>query len=157
MLILHSVSVKSDTGFAIDPICKMQVDKSNAAATFKYNGNSYYFCSPKCKERFQEDPGKFVKNVSESEVLLHEDKRQSTIESKSDDLGFAIDPVCNMQVDISNPPAVSIFDEKPYYFCCSHCKQSFDQDPKGFLSGDVKPKSMSQNKASVSLTKKPGH
>jgi YHS domain-containing protein len=46
---------------AIDPICKMEVDEKKAAATFEYKGKKFYFCSVGCKEKFAQDPQKFVK------------------------------------------------------------------------------------------------
>ncbi len=46
----------------IDPICKMKVDKRKAAATYEYNGKTYYFCAMGCKEKFSKDPEKFLKS-----------------------------------------------------------------------------------------------
>ena len=45
---------------AIDPVCKMQVDESKAAATSEHNGKTYYFCAIGCKRKFDENPEKFV-------------------------------------------------------------------------------------------------
>lgn len=45
---------------AIDPVCKMEVDPKNAPAKADYKGTTYYFCHPKCKERFEKDPERFV-------------------------------------------------------------------------------------------------
>ena len=39
---------------AIDPICGMAVDTSAPAATRHVNGVDYFFCSPRCGERFDE-------------------------------------------------------------------------------------------------------
>ena len=41
------------------PVCGMNVDKG-AADTSDYEGRIYRFCSPECKETFQEDPQRFV-------------------------------------------------------------------------------------------------
>jgi Cu+-exporting ATPase len=46
---------------AKDPACGMEVDEQKAAATYEYEGRTYYFCSAGCKEEFSQDPGKFVK------------------------------------------------------------------------------------------------
>ena len=46
---------------AIDPICRMEVDEKEAAATYEYKGKTYYFCAVGCKEKFVQDPEKFVK------------------------------------------------------------------------------------------------
>ena len=34
---------------AMDPVCHMQVDEKKAAATAEYQGQAYYFCSPRCQ------------------------------------------------------------------------------------------------------------
>ncbi len=45
---------------AIDPICKMEVDEEKATATYEYRGKTYYFCAVGCKERFAQDPEKYL-------------------------------------------------------------------------------------------------
>ena len=45
---------------AIDPICKMKVDKSTCKITSEYKGKKYYFCAPGCKKAFDKDPEKYV-------------------------------------------------------------------------------------------------
>jgi uncharacterized protein len=39
--------------------------------------------------------------------------------------GYAIDPVCGMQVEVANAPARLERDGRTYYFCCDHCKHKF--------------------------------
>jgi YHS domain-containing protein len=48
------------TYMAIDPVCKMNVDEKNAAATYEYKGKTYYFCAVGCKEAFAKDPEKHL-------------------------------------------------------------------------------------------------
>ena len=45
---------------AIDPVCKMQVEETRAAATTTYQGKTYYFCAPGCKRAFEKEPEKYV-------------------------------------------------------------------------------------------------
>lgn len=45
-----------------DPVCGMQVEESKAAATSEHGGKTYYFCSAGCKEKFDEDPGRYAKD-----------------------------------------------------------------------------------------------
>ena len=45
---------------AIDPVCKMTVDENKAAATYEYDGKTYYFCAVGCKNTFAEDPEKYL-------------------------------------------------------------------------------------------------
>jgi len=46
---------------AVDPVCKMTVDERKAAATYNYEGKTYYFCAAGCKEAFSKDPEKYLK------------------------------------------------------------------------------------------------
>lgn len=46
---------------AIDPVCGMQVDEKNAAATYEYQGETYYFCAPGCKTAFEKEPEKYLR------------------------------------------------------------------------------------------------
>src|SRR4051794_2114218 len=39
-----------------DPVCGMNVDPEKAAATFVHKGQTFYFCAPVCRDRFQSDP-----------------------------------------------------------------------------------------------------
>ena len=41
-----------------DPVCGMQVDEENAAAQSTYEGQTFYFCSEGCKEKFDQNPEK---------------------------------------------------------------------------------------------------
>lgn len=45
---------------AKDPVCGMDVDERQAAATAEYQGKTYYFCSPGCKKAFEKEPQKYV-------------------------------------------------------------------------------------------------
>ena len=47
---------------------------------------------------------------------------------------MAIDPVCGMDVNESNPPAKTTYDSKTYYFCSEQCKTDFEEDPEEFIS-----------------------
>jgi Cu+-exporting ATPase len=44
----------------IDPVCGMTVEPDAAAAAWEHGGETYYFCSVGCMERFREDPQHFL-------------------------------------------------------------------------------------------------
>lgn len=46
--------------YAIDPVCKMQVDKRRAAGDLHYGNKTYWFCSLSCVERFAKRPSSYV-------------------------------------------------------------------------------------------------
>ena len=47
---------------AVDPVCKMTVAENKAAASYNYEGKTYYFCAVGCKEAFSKDPEKYLKS-----------------------------------------------------------------------------------------------
>jgi len=47
-------------GMVIDPICLMEIDEKEAPAKSVYYGQTFYFCAESCKERFEEDPEKYI-------------------------------------------------------------------------------------------------
>ncbi len=46
--------------YAIDPVCKMQVDKRRAAGDLHFDKRTYWFCSLACVERFARQPLSYV-------------------------------------------------------------------------------------------------
>jgi Cu+-exporting ATPase len=46
--------------FETDPVCHMQVMPATAAGKYDYKGKTYYFCNPRCLERFRQDPERFL-------------------------------------------------------------------------------------------------
>jgi Cu+-exporting ATPase len=53
---------RGEPGMATDPVCKMDVDPKKAAAQSNYKGQTVYFCAVGCKEKFDADPGKYIKS-----------------------------------------------------------------------------------------------
>lgn len=46
-----------------DPTCGTEVDPATAPKS-EYKGKTYYFCCPTCKEVFDKEPEKYVKEES---------------------------------------------------------------------------------------------
>jgi len=45
---------------AIDPVCGMSVDRVRARWSTSFEGETIYFCNPRCLEKFTSEPGKYV-------------------------------------------------------------------------------------------------
>lgn len=56
---------------AQDPVCKMNVNESKVAAISTYKGKTYYFCAKSCKEKFDKEPEKYVKETGGYEYSHH--------------------------------------------------------------------------------------
>lgn len=44
-----------------DPVCGMQFAPEDAAGSYNYKDETFYFCNPSCLERFRADPEKYLK------------------------------------------------------------------------------------------------
>jgi P-type Cu+ transporter len=53
--------MQTETISAIDPVCGMTVDPATAKGAVEHNGQSYYFCSPFCAQKFKADPEGILK------------------------------------------------------------------------------------------------
>ena len=51
---------------AKDPVCGMEVNPEQAAATSEYQGQTYYFCSPSCKQAFDANPSQYLQGGTQS-------------------------------------------------------------------------------------------
>lgn len=92
-----------------DPVCGMSVNPDSAAGSSQHGGKTYFFCSLRCKQRFDADPRAYL-------------KEQTTT-----------DPVCGMKVDPQHAAGSSTFGGHVYSFCSAPCKQRFDENPASFI------------------------
>jgi Cu+-exporting ATPase len=53
-----------------DPVCGMTIEAENAAGTSEYQGETYYFCSPTCKGKFDANPAEFAAAEGKAEVTV---------------------------------------------------------------------------------------
>jgi YHS domain-containing protein len=49
---------------ALDPVCDMEVDTADPpGGTFEYDGTTYFFCSPSCREEFAGNPAAYLERA----------------------------------------------------------------------------------------------
>jgi YHS domain-containing protein len=51
-----------------DHVCDMEIDERKPAITAEYADDTYYFCSQECKNKFVEDPEKYVSRTEASQT-----------------------------------------------------------------------------------------
>ncbi|MHB8669543.1 MAG: YHS domain-containing protein [Acidimicrobiales bacterium] len=88
-------------GLALDVVCGMQVRTADAPASASYDGQRYWFCSDRCRERLEADPARFASQPAASD--------------EADD--GELDPVCGMSVDPAAAAASRTHDGHDYHFC----------------------------------------
>ncbi|MDA8394018.1 MAG: permease [Candidatus Dormibacteraeota bacterium] len=109
-------------GYAIDPICGMQVEIANAPATLVLQGRTIYFCSDRCRDRMAAETGSPAKGGT----------HMPDAAPRGDSLP-TVDPVCGMEVDPEHASATLNHDGATYYFCALSCRDRFAADPGHFL------------------------
>jgi uncharacterized protein len=63
----HRDQLGGGQGYVIDPVCGMQVEIAHALARATFDGQTYFFCADRCRERFSADPGRFIAKTRSSE------------------------------------------------------------------------------------------
>lgn len=142
---------------AIDPVCGMTV-KDPQKPHLDYLGHTYYFCNPKCRDKFESHPQQYLKAEttsccapqadvsaqqpnSQHQHALETNKRTETPSTQTSCCGgavqnmagdIAIDPVCGMSVSTSTDLTTD-YKNQSYYFCHLSCLSKFKQDPEPYL------------------------
>ncbi|HEX8268212.1 MAG TPA: heavy metal translocating P-type ATPase [Pyrinomonadaceae bacterium] len=57
-----------------DPVCGMTIDSASAAGTSEYRNETYYFCSPACKQKFDANPSGFIAVEEGKDAAVSNDK-----------------------------------------------------------------------------------
>jgi P-type Cu+ transporter len=105
----HGDSDKAASATAVDPVCGMRVDPATAKHRFAYNGQGYFFCSARCRERFEAEPERFLQPKQAEPAApagtiytcpMHPEVRQ---------VGPGSCPICGMALE----PATAALDAPP--------------------------------------------
>src|SRR5438128_12319765 len=69
-----------------DPVCGMTVDSLTASARRVHVGKTYFFCAPGCAERFEKEPGRYLKKEDTAKAASPPSSaRASTFAKASED------------------------------------------------------------------------
>ena len=61
--------------FFKDPVCGMEVRLQDAAGSYFYQGQEYYFCAEYCLQQFRGDPKRFLDSHSSQSPTTHEQRK----------------------------------------------------------------------------------
>jgi len=50
-----------------DPVCGMQVDEQKAAGQTQHQGQTYYFCSEACQQKFEQNPQQYARSSGQAQ------------------------------------------------------------------------------------------
>ncbi|MES2601181.1 MAG: heavy metal translocating P-type ATPase [Pseudomonadota bacterium] len=108
----HAGHAHADTdGRVIDPVCGMRVDPLTTKHHLDYKGQDYFFCSGRCRTRFEAEPEKFLapKSSAPEEKLPEGTIYTCPMHPEVRQVGPGSCPICGMALE---PETVSL-DDKP--------------------------------------------
>ena len=115
----HRARFGGGQDYAIDPVCSMQVRTDDAPAESFFQGDLYYFCSDRCRERFDGQPQRYASGTAPTESMDVLDAPAA---------GTAVDPICGMTIDTATAAARRSVDGVDFWFCGLGCAATFDAD-----------------------------
>src|ERR1051326_9182003 len=82
---LHNQSSVRVSMSPTDPVCGMTVEPQEAAGWFEYRGETYFFCSLGCREKFKADPERFLNPQPANPIGIQRSPRPVQIDHGSED------------------------------------------------------------------------
>lgn len=96
----------------VDPVCGMTIDPKTAkGGSAEFKGETYYFCNPKCKTKFEANPESYLTKTSKQAVVSAEDSERiytCPMHPEVRQKGPGNCPICGMALE---PEEVSLIDE----------------------------------------------
>ena len=96
-----------------DPLCGMEIEERDAVARREMDGQTIYFCSDDCANKFDADPHAYVHHAETPTKVR--------------------DPVCGMDIDATEAATTREVDGQTVYFCSDGCAEKFDADPYTYV------------------------
>jgi Cu+-exporting ATPase len=139
----------------IDPVCGMTVDSATAAGKFDYEGQTYYFCHPRCLQKFSADPQTYLNKppqpaetrhaAAQPMVQLSGKAKPAPVSLPAPTMPIAIhvDPVCGVTLHPATAAGEHEYNGETYYFCSAHCLQNFRDDPEAYLISEPQSQQLS--------------
>jgi len=132
------------TGYAIDPVCGMQVETAHAPASAMHDGQRSYFCSDHCAARFAAKVrGADTRQAPPAHASAHTgevDRHHEYLAERADSQGDQrTDPVCGMTISISHGTMTASSNGTQYWFCGPGCAQAFAAQSAQHLFSDEAP------------------
>ncbi len=82
-----------------DPVCHMDVDPATAAGKHEYQGVTYYFCNPRCLDKFRADPEKYLSPQPASAPTAKDVYYTCPMDPEVRQLGPGACPKCGMALE----------------------------------------------------------
>jgi Cu+-exporting ATPase len=132
------------------PVSGKEITRSDATPKYEYEGRTYYFCCEGCKEKFVENPAKYIGKEEHAHATEHAHEASPDLsagcahaehadhdhQAQAEKDGMVVDPVCGMKIDKEDAKATYEHNGKTFYFCMEECKDKFVKEPDTYISAD---------------------
>jgi P-type Cu+ transporter len=96
----QSQSNHKDQGIVIDPVCGMKINPQDAkGGHLSYRGQDFYFCSAKCKSKFEHEPEKYLAPRAESKKIDIDVEYTCPMHPQIRQKGPGSCPICGMALE----------------------------------------------------------
>jgi len=137
-----------DSGYAIDPVCKMQVLIADAPASARLDGVTYYFCADRCRERFVAGDARHLVDADGATGPASVPVSMGRRPQSSAAIDDFVDPICGMSVTPTTASAHRHRSGQDFYFCAVGCAQAFDARGTTDGTGSSTPPDVTKNSPS---------
>ncbi len=119
-------------GYAKDPVCGMQVETANPGATSRHDGHTVYFCSDRCRSKFDKDPARYDSAGDSGAGVMEAGSMDA--DHGGTEVTASTDPVCGMTVDPETAAGHATYAGQGFSFCSAGCHDTFVADPLAHLA-----------------------
>lgn len=138
VLVLAGISQLQAAEKEICPVTGEEFEKTDTTPSFEFKGETYYFCCPGCKDKFEKNPEEYLDKEEEvlhqhGEEEMNVEHGESEMHAEHQESTTAVDPVCGMEVKIEGAKHTFVYNENTYYFCMAGCKDKFAENPDEYL------------------------
>ncbi len=107
----HGEMVAAPTGEFVDPVCGMRVAPESSAGAYEYGGETFYFCSAGCLNKFRQNLKAFLEEKQEEKLEAESQGVEYTCPMHPEivQIGPGSCPICGMALE----PKVLTLDDQP--------------------------------------------
>ena len=110
-VVSHGAMKAAPGGEFIDPVCSMSVAPETAAGNYDFEGETFYFCSTGCLNKFRQNPKSFLEEKQEEKLEAESKGTEYTCPMHPEivQIGPGSCPICGMALE----PKVISLDDAP--------------------------------------------
>lgn len=110
-IVSHGDMKAAPRGQSVDPVCGMSVSPDSAAGKYDFAGETYYFCSAGCLNKFRQNPQAFLEIKEEEKLEAESQGVEYTCPMHPEivQIGPGSCPICGMALE----PKVMTLDDAP--------------------------------------------